>query len=230
LLSVFPEAFIKSAIDPKHLTVTVLIILEEIPTIFVPVRPFVNPIAVLLVIKILSLIGVTFDFLVSRPHSFPTPKSFLEVAFEHSSVFPEVLAVPFRFAVQIVADVDIAISEMLSSFSILEAIIELTLEPIAVDPDVHSPAFCSSHLPLSVVGVAFDSLPKTFTILYTIGPFTIVKFTVGPIKLASSIGLTVCIGASKLRSLREIFPAFAVFLIIGEGAFVDAVIIVEHDT
>lgn len=93
------------------------------------------------------------------------PQPILEAAAVDVSVGPEVDAVALWSPVHVLARVGVAFGEFFGALSVLEALLELALVLVSVDPLMDPKAFRATHFPLADVRVSSQALPHSGAVL-----------------------------------------------------------------
>lgn len=137
LHAIEPLSAIVSAIDPPHFAVA-LPHVPLIPTrVDVPRRPAEDAFPRLLVVLVVALILVRLPHS-PLPDSPSVPQAVHELPAEETAVGPEILSAACRFAVRVLALVDISVGELLDALPMLQALLELSLVAVPVGRNQHS--------------------------------------------------------------------------------------------
>lgn len=151
LLSVLPKSLVlKLAFRVIELSIAIAVVVIKISLILPPVVPCIHSIASLLVIGVVT--AISFEpILVGEPNSISASLSLLEVSLVRALVGPDVLAVALRHAVYVLSSVIIAVSVVLHSFSVLQAVFEHSSEEVASDLLMDSLSVRQSAPPLPLI-------------------------------------------------------------------------------
>jgi hypothetical protein len=153
-----PGTFHDSTVYVADFTLAFLDIVDELPSIDTSVSPCKHPVAFLFVGQPPSLIAIAPSSSL-LPYSLSASQTVLELTLEKTPRSPVVLPITCWLAELVVAFIGVSIGEVLNSFSMFEAVLELSLIAIAIDPGMHSIAIGTTISPLTYIGVPFCSSP-----------------------------------------------------------------------
>jgi hypothetical protein len=179
---------------------------------------------------------LTFISVAVRSINFLTPTAFtmfhpiLEIANIVASVLPLVLAESVRLTELVLSSIDIAISEDISSLSMLETILPFTLISVSVFPFMDTIAVSFGRSPLADVGVTKNAFPDSLALLQTSTPFSFVDFSICPCVETLAMGFIAHEFSFIFVSVRVAFHASTVAGIALPLAFINSRFPIDHDS
>lgn len=159
-----PLSPVITAIHPVHLPKSISEVCLVISFVDVAAGPGKNPIAPFLIVSVAPVVPVAVTHAL-LPNSLTVAKTVDEVTLKIAPVVPVVLPVARRLAIEIISLVYVSIRKTLNSLAVFEALLELPLIGIPVEPGVNAVSLWLAKSPFSLVGVAAMSPPHARTVL-----------------------------------------------------------------
>ena len=211
LLPIQPVAFVVVAVVIIQLPVPIPLVFEVLPEVLILVRPLINAEPWFKVVLIISRVDISVRLI---PDSFAMALPLQKISFENRPVVPNILSIPFWFAIWVATYVFIPILKFFMSFPVHQILHKLPFIPVSVAEHMHSKALRLPLLPFTHVTIAVYPSPNPRTVLVSGLPLSIVLFAICPLKSAFAVRLAVGILPLKSWFIWENFVSFAMFHIV----------------
>ena len=229
--AVTPLALVAASIFPIHLTIPVPFIVLVATLIVIPGLPSKNTYSCFLIVLVRAFVHIAVLGVESLlPFTLAMFEAVLEFSNVYAPIFPLVLALTLRLAIDVDSCEDIAICKEIRTLPVLKAVQPLSFESVAIFPLMNSVASGLGLVPLTDVAVTKDSLPDTLAFFEPVCPLTFVYLAVGPCVNTFAVRLAVEEVALISVSVRIAFHATTTSGIILPLAFIDARFAILHHT
>ena len=231
LNAVLPLAAINASIGPVHLAVALFHIVLVFTLVIAATCPSELTLSMLHVLDILAFVSVG-DFITAGffPDTFTLLHAFDKNARVCVSISPAILAVSIGFAIVVLAEVDVAVSESVGALAVPQTELPLALVSVTVRPLVLPVPMCFILVPLADIAVPCHALPHTVAVLDAILPFTVIGVPVHPSVEALARDFAQIVLTQVLIPIAEPLIALAVALVLHPVTLVHPSDLVDTDT
>ena len=215
---------------PSHLTQALAHIFGIRAVVDIAGLPLEYAIAVLVVGLELAFILVAIRSIAFLPLAVAVLETLFEVAKIASSIGPLVLSEPFRFALDVLPVVLVAIRKDVCPLPVLERIQPFSLVAIAILPLVHSVALNFTFRKFAHIRVTETTLPDAVPVLLALDELPVVDFAGWPRQDALAVRFIIAEHPDVLVTVRKQFKPFALPLFVLPLAFIDPAGFIDKNT
>jgi hypothetical protein len=221
--------FVGAAIVPIHFTVAFSVIVHVTAFKLVSAFPRKDAHAMFRVILEISQVKVGVGTRILSPLALTIFKAFLKFACVRGSSLPLVLALSSWFSLEVLARVDVTISEDVGAHAVLEAVDPFAFITVSVLPLVDAVAFNERIFPFTNVGFSIDTFPNSKSMLEALRPLSVVDLAIRPRINAFPLRFIINKLAYVLRTVRVQLESAAISAFADPLALVNATRGVEQN-